>query len=221
MNDNLNTGRHATGSHPRREHPVDAARVPDPLSATPLEEGQGPAQGSPAPAEPSADARADAPSWLQQDERQVTERAQAPMEPQMPTPDQGTQMAQQGQPQHRPAAEYRQRYVRQRAPHRTQAAINDLEQDVSYPDGYTHNSNITVGGGAFSGGAKYRRGRGSMDRIQKGQYGRYLEIPKGRRSIFASRERARRRRSILSLIVVVVLLVIVAVIIWRLMGAAG
>lgn len=221
MNDNLNTGRHATGSRPRREHPVDATRVPDPLSATPLEEGQNPAQGAPAPAEPPADARADVPSWLQQDEPRVTEQAQASVEPQSPVTDQGTQMAQQGQPQRTPAPEYRQRYVRQRAPHRTQAAINDLEQDVSYPDGYTHNSNITVGGGAFSGGAKYRRGRGSMDRIQKGQYGRYLEIPKGRRSIFASRERARRRRSILSLIVVVALLVIVAVIIWRLMGAAG
>mgnify|MGYP006964804853 CR=1 FL=1 len=221
MNDNLNTGRHATGSRPRREHPVDAARVPDPLSATPLEEDLAPTQGNPAPAEPSADARTDVPSWLQQDEQTTGDRAQAPVEPQAPAQGQGAPRPQQAQPQHTPTPEYRQRYVRQRAPHRTQAAINDLEQDVSYPDGYTHNSNITVGGGAFSGGAKYRRGRGSMDRIQKGQYGRYLEIPKGRRSIFASRERARRRRSILSLIVVVALLVIVAVIIWRLMGATG
>ncbi len=112
-------------------------------------------------------------------------------------------------------------YVRQRAPHRSQAAIDDLGQDGAPASSYAHDSNVAVGGKVFSGASKYRRSRGGMGRIQNSRYGQYLEIPKGRRSIFASRERSRRRRSVLSLIVVVALLVVVAVIIWRLLASIG
>lgn len=109
-------------------------------------------------------------------------------------------------------------YVRQRAPHRSQAAIDDLGQDGASASGYAHDSNVAVSGKVFSGASKYRRSRGGMGRIQNSRYGQYLEIPKGRRSIFSSRERSRRRRSVLSLIVVVALLVVVALIILRLLS---
>jgi hypothetical protein len=57
-----------------------------------------------------------------------------------------------------------------------------------------------------------------MSRVKSGtRYGQYLEIPKGRRSIFASRERARRRKSVLALLAVVALLVLAAMFLWNMM----
>lgn len=112
----------------------------------------------------------------------------------------------------------RPRYVRQRPPHRTQAAINDLEQDQGAP-GYTHDSNVAVRGGAFSGGRQYRRSHGGMDQIQNSRYGQYLEVPKGRRSIFSARERARRRRSIATTVAVVAVIAVVVLVILHLVGA--
>lgn len=116
------------------------------------------------------------------------------------------------------AAEPRPRYVRQRPPHHTQSAIDDLEQDRGVSTGYAHDSNVAVRGGAFSGGGQYRRSHGGMDQIQRGRYGQYLEVPKGRRSIFSSREKARRRRSLAAMAAVVAVLVVVAIIIWRLVA---
>ena len=64
----------------------------------------------------------------------------------------------------------------------------------------------------------YRRSRSNMSRVKSGtRYGQYLEIPKGRRSIFASRERARRRRSVLALIAVIALLVFAGMLLWSMM----
>jgi hypothetical protein len=63
----------------------------------------------------------------------------------------------------------------------------------------------------------YRRARSNMSKVSGSRYGQYLEIPKGRRSIFASRERARRRRSVLALFIVVTLLILAAMFIWNLM----
>ena len=106
-------------------------------------------------------------------------------------------------------------YVRQRAPRRTQEAIDDLAEDDN-PVEYAHESNVTVGGSI--GDRKYRKARSEISQFQKNnRYGQYLEIPKGRRSIFASRERARRRNSVLALFVVVVLLVLAAMFLWNMM----
>lgn len=113
-------------------------------------------------------------------------------------------------------------FIRQRAPHHTQDAIDDIAQDGSSIGEYTHDSNVSirgnVRGGAFS-GMPYRRARSSIDQVKSGKYGRYLEIPKGRRSIFVSQEQQKRRRSALSLIAIIVFLAIALLIVWRLIAS--
>lgn len=110
------------------------------------------------------------------------------------------------------------RYVRQRAPHRSQGTLDDLNEESVPHANYTHDSNIAVGGATPLSGMAYRRSRSNMSRVKSGtRYGQYLEIPKGRRSIFASRERARRRRSVLALIAVIALLVFAGMMLWSMM----
>jgi len=110
------------------------------------------------------------------------------------------------------------RYVRQRTPHRSQGTLDDLTDESIPSAAYTHDSNIAVGGATPLSGMAYRRSRNNMSRVRSGtRYGQYLEIPKGRRSIFASRERARRRRSVLALLGVVTLLVLAAMFLWNMM----
>ena len=110
------------------------------------------------------------------------------------------------------------RYVRQRTPHRSQGTLDDLNEESVPHANYTHDSNISVGGSTPLSGMAYRRSRSNMSRVKSGtRYGQYLEIPKGRRSIFASRERARRRRSVLALIAVVALLLLAAMFLWNMM----
>ena len=110
------------------------------------------------------------------------------------------------------------RYVRQRPPHRSQGTVEDLVEDGTAEATYTHDSNISVGGSTPLSGMAYRRSRNSMTKVRNGmRYGQYLEIPKGRRTLFASRERARRRRSVLALLAVTALLVLAAMGIWTLM----
>lgn len=106
-------------------------------------------------------------------------------------------------------------FMRQRAPHITQSAIDDLAQDGVSVGEYTHDSNVAIRGGAFS-GRPYRKARGGMGQVKGNRYGRYLEVPKGKRSIFESPERTKRRRSIISTVAVVVFLVAVAIIVWML-----
>lgn len=109
-------------------------------------------------------------------------------------------------------------YVRRRAPHRTQEAIDDYAADgAAGLESYTHDSNITVRSGAFS-GREYRRMRSKSSSMRNGRYGQYLEVPKGRRSIFTSRERARKRRSVLALIALVIGLVLVALLVMNMLG---
>lgn len=110
------------------------------------------------------------------------------------------------------------RYVRKRAPHRSQGMLDDLTDESIPSASYTHDSNISIGGSTPLSGMAYRRARSNISRVKSGsRYGRYLEIPKGRRSIFASQERARRRRSVLALIGVVTLLILAGMFIWNLM----
>jgi hypothetical protein len=86
-------------------------------------------------------------------------------------------------------------------PRKTQPTISE-PQNTKYPSDYTHDSGIAIGGGGPLSGASYRRSRSEMKRLQRDlHYGQYLEIPKGRRSIFASQERARRTKSVIALAV--------------------
>ncbi|OFK25287.1 hypothetical protein [Olsenella sp. HMSC062G07] len=107
-------------------------------------------------------------------------------------------------------------FVRQRAARLTQDAIDDLAEDGASAGQYAHDSNVAVRGGmragAFTGGA-YRRTRSGMGQVRGSRYGQYLEIPKGRRSIFVSQEQARRRKSIKSFVALIVFLALAALVI--------
>ncbi len=110
------------------------------------------------------------------------------------------------------------RYVRKRTPHRSQGTVDDIADDSTDVTTYTHDSNISVGGATPLSGMAYRRSRSNMSRVKNGtRYGQYLEIPKGRRTLFASRERQRRRRSVLALLAVTALLILAAMALWNLM----
>ena len=107
-------------------------------------------------------------------------------------------------------------FTRQHTPRRTQEAIDDLAEDDN-PISYAHESNVAVG--SVIGDRSYRRARSDISQFQKNnRYGQYLEIPKGRRSIFAKRERARRRKSTIAAVVVVGLLAVAAYVVWQVMS---
>lgn len=107
-------------------------------------------------------------------------------------------------------------YVRTPRPRITQPAINDLADDDDLAtSGYTHDSGYTSGG-ALSSGRGYRRSRSDMNQLRRNlHYGQYLEIPKGRRDIFAKRERASRVKSLLAAVVVIALVFAVGYFVFR------
>lgn len=108
-------------------------------------------------------------------------------------------------------------YVRKPRPRKTQEAINDLEQDETYASGFTHDSNITVRGRNPLSGSAYSRSRTNMTKLQRDlHYGQYLEIPKGRRQIFSSRERTAAIRSRAAIAAILIVLLIVAIFAWQL-----
>ena len=116
------------------------------------------------------------------------------------------------------AQTHRTPYVRRPRPRKTQEAINDLEQDESYAQSFTHDSNVTVGSRNPLSGTVYSRSRDSMPQLQRSlHYGQYLEIPKGRRQIFSSRERSAAIRSRAVTAVIVIILIVVAFIAWQLL----
>jgi len=113
-------------------------------------------------------------------------------------------------------------YIRQPKPRKTAEAIDDLGEDESYSAGFAHDSNIAVGGSLPLSGQPYRRSRADMGKLQRDlHYGQYLEIPKGRRQIFASRERERQIRSRIAAVVVIAVLLLATLLILRLGGALG
>ncbi len=108
-------------------------------------------------------------------------------------------------------------YVRKTRTRITQEAINDLEQDETYAQGFTHDSNVTVGSRNPLSGTVYSRSRQKMPQLQRDlHYGQYLEIPKGRRQIFSSRERSSAVKSRAITAIIVIVLVVVAIIAWQL-----
>lgn len=109
-------------------------------------------------------------------------------------------------------------YQRKHPVRKTQPAIDDLAEDGSVSEQYTHDSNVTIRGGGLS-GREYRRSRSSMPQLQRSvHYGQYLEVPKGRRAIFTPAGRRRRRNSIIAAVVVAVAFVIVFFIVRALLG---
>lgn len=104
-------------------------------------------------------------------------------------------------------------YVRQPRPRKTAEAIDNLEQDDLYATTYVHDSNISVGGAPLS-SRPYSRSRSDTGRLQRDlHYGQLLEVPKGKRQIFASRERSRQVRSRICLVAIIAALILVLVLV--------
>lgn len=116
-------------------------------------------------------------------------------------------------------------YVRRRPAHRSVEPIDDLAEDEEDNIPVTHDSGYTIRGGALSGRA-YRRSRAEGQQLRRDlHYGQYLEIPKGRRDIFVSRERKTRVKTFIALVCVLALLAVAAYFLWDYMqtnwGATG
>ena len=86
------------------------------------------------------------------------------------------------------------------------------------PEATTHDSDYV--GSRGMGGRSYRRSREQGEQLRRNlHYGQYLEIPKGRRDIFVSRERKSRRRSLIACIVVLAILAVVVFFLWEFMSS--
>ncbi|MBM6817227.1 hypothetical protein H6A23_08655 [Olsenella uli] len=117
-------------------------------------------------------------------------------------------------PQQPSEQEARTPYVRQRPAHRSVEPIDDFANEEDEPAQIAHDSGYTIGGGAFS-GRGYRRSRADSQQLRRDlHYGQYLEIPKGRRDIFVSRERKTRIKTALALIAVLAVLAVVVYFLW-------
>lgn len=105
-------------------------------------------------------------------------------------------------------------FVREPRPHRTQQPINLMSEDDEAADlDYTHESSYTTRGGLPLSGSGYRRSRNDAARFKKDlKYGQYLEVPKGRRDLFASQRQMRNRRVALAVVLAVVVVVLIIVI---------
>lgn len=107
-------------------------------------------------------------------------------------------------------------YVRQRPTHRSVEPIDDLAFEDSGPT-YVSDSDFTTRGAPLS-GRGYRRSRASGKQLRRDlHYGQYLEIPKGRRDIFASRERKTRIKTAIALVVVLAVLAVAVFFLWEYM----
>lgn len=110
----------------------------------------------------------------------------------------------------------REPFVRERPARRSVEPIDDLKTEGEQPTEFVHDSNLVTGGGLS--GRGYRRSRAEGKQLRRDlHYGQYLEIPKGRRDIFASRERKTRLKTALALLVVLAVLAVVVFFVWEYM----
>ena len=110
-------------------------------------------------------------------------------------------------------------FVRQRPAHRSVEPIDDFAHDDDLPTNIAHDSGFTTGGSLLS-GQGYRRSRADSKQLRRDlHYGQYLEIPKGRRDIFASRERKTRLKTFFALVLVLAVLAVVVFFVWEYMQA--
>lgn len=112
-------------------------------------------------------------------------------------------------------------YIRRERPRRTQAAIDDMEADDLYARvNYHHDSNITVGRmNPFNGTSRaYRRTQRSVPQLHGGQYGRYLQVPKGRGSLFSMEVQRKRRRTVIATIIAVAAIALLIFVVVRIVN---
>ena len=107
-------------------------------------------------------------------------------------------------------------YVRKPAARRNAGVIDDLAEDGN-EEVFSHDSGYTGKGSLMEGGA-YRRSRSDAKKLRRDlHYGQYLEIPKGRRDIFAKRERATHIKTFFALVAVIAILIVVVYFVWQYM----
>ena len=93
------------------------------------------------------------------------------------------------------------------------------EDDEASAIDYAHESDYTTRRGSMLSGAGYRRSRSDERRFKEGlKYGQYLEVPKGRRDLFATKKQQRNRRVAIACIAVVAVAVVVWIIVALAMG---
>ncbi len=108
-------------------------------------------------------------------------------------------------------------YVRQRPVHQSMGTIDDYANAQNEIPSVTHDSGYTNPGTPIS-GRSYKRSRAQGEQLRRDlHYGQYLEIPKGRRDIFASREKNARIKTAVALLALIVVLVLVVFFLWNFM----
>ncbi|MDO4429312.1 MAG: hypothetical protein Q4B91_07450 [Atopobiaceae bacterium] len=108
-------------------------------------------------------------------------------------------------------------YVRQRPTHRSVEPIDDLASETGEPELDDQGPDRAVAGGVLP-TLGHRRSRAEGVQLRRDlHYGQYLEIPKGRRDIFASRERKTRIKTAIALVAVLAVLAIVVFFVWEYM----
>lgn len=84
---------------------------------------------------------------------------------------------------------------------------------VRPPRDYADETGYEMPSGRASGDRTYRESRASKDRFTKNlQYGRYLEVPKGRKSIFSQPNGTMRRGPAVAIAVAIILIALIIVI---------
>ena len=108
-------------------------------------------------------------------------------------------------------------YVRKRPVHQSMGTIDDYANAQDEIPNVTHDSGYTNPGTPIS-GRSYKRSRAQGEQLRRDlHYGQYLEIPKGRRDIFASREKNTRIKTAVALLALIVVLVLVVFFLWNFM----
>lgn len=129
-----------------------------------------------------------------------------PVAPQTPAPEQTPAPAPNPAP-----------YVRKRPVHQSMGTIDDYANAQDEIPNVTHDSGYTNPGTPIS-GRSYKRSRAQGEQLRRDlHYGQYLEIPKGRRDIFASREKNTRIKTAVALLALIVVLVLVVFFLWNFM----
>lgn len=108
-------------------------------------------------------------------------------------------------------------YVRKRPVHQSMGTIDDYANAQDEIPNVTHDSGYTNPGTPIS-GRSYKRSRAQGEQLRRDlHYGQYLEIPKGRRDIFASREKTARIKTAVALLVLIVVLALIVFFLWNFM----
>ena len=94
-------------------------------------------------------------------------------------------------------------------------AEDDLEASIEY----VHDSDYATGSFAPLAEQGYRSSRSEIGRVNEDwQYGQYLSVPKGRRTIFARNKHDSRLKVLVFVLVGIVALVVLAIVLWELIG---